>query len=449
MRRFFGSGLLTLSFALFVGAGCSGNDESGEGGGDGTSGSSGASQGGGTGGGGQGGGGTAGTAGTSSSGGGNSGGGTAATGGSGGSSGTSPGKSTAADVARKLGRAPNFLIGMGNDLAGEEQNWDHAFDGAYTLGVTMDLHYAYLVGLPGVGDGGWPDWNAGGTFVNIMTDSADAQGTTPMFSVYGMAARGEANASVLEDPSYMGPYWETMVLLFERLAVFDKPAVVHLEPDFWGFQQQQSGGDPASVRVLIHDHVEGCDDQPETLVGLGKCIVHLSRTLSPKVVIGFHASRWGGEPGAMVEFLTAVGAADADYIAIDMLDRDAGCFEEHVDPNCQRNDGPWYWDETNQTSPNFHEFLDFSKTISDGLGKPIIWWQIPFGVPSDTPGGSSGNYRDNRVHYIFSHIGEFIAAGGLGAAFGVGAGNQTYITTDGGQFRNAVTAYYANPVPLP
>jgi hypothetical protein len=240
-----------------------------------------------------------------------------------------------------------------------------------------------------------------------------------------------------------------MALLFERLAAFDKPAIVHLEPDFWGFQQQQSGGDPASVGVLIHDHVEGCDNQPETLVGMGKCIVQLSRTISPKVVIGFHASRWGGEPAAMVQFLTAVGAADADFVAIDMLDRDAGCFEEHTDPNCQRNDGPWYWDESNQTSPNFHEFIDFSKTIGDGLGKPIIWWQIPFGVPSDTPGGTAGNYRDNRVRYIFSHIDEFVAAGGLGAAFGVGAGNQTYITSDGGQFQSAVTAYYANPVPLP
>ena len=166
-------------------------------------------------------------------------------------------------------------------------------------------------------------------------------------------------------------------------------------------------------------------------------------------MLGFHASRWAGEPAATVAVLTAVGAADADYIAIDMLDRDAGCFEEHVDPNCQRNDGPWYWDETNQTSPNFHEFLDYSKEIGDGLGRPIIWWQIPFGVPSDMPGGTAGHYRDNRVRYIFGHIDEFIAAGGLAAAFGVGAGNQTYIDTDGGQFQNAVQAYFDDPVPLP
>jgi len=311
----------------------------------------------------------------------------------------------------------------------------------------MDIHYAYLVGLPG--EGGWPDWNAGGTFVNILTDSADDHGTVPMFDMYGMAAHGEANQAVLVDPEYMGPWWEQMELVFRRLAVFDKPAIVHVEPDFWAFQQIQSGGNAASVEVLIHDFVDGCDDQPENLVGLGHCIIQLSRTISPKVAIGFHASRWGGTPASIVQFLTSVGAAEGDYIGMDILDRDAGCFEAHTDPNCQRNDGPWYWDETNQTSPNFHEYLAYSKTIGDGLGKPIIWWQIPFGVPSNTEGGTAGRYRDNRVHYMFSHIQEFIDAGGAGAAFGVGAGNQTYIDTDGGQFRNAVTAYFAAPVALP
>jgi hypothetical protein len=47
--------------------------------------------------------------------------------------------SDAAALAVKLGRSPNFLIGMGNDLAA-----DHNQDGAFNLGTTIDLHYAYL-----------------------------------------------------------------------------------------------------------------------------------------------------------------------------------------------------------------------------------------------------------------------------------------------------------------
>ncbi|MGE0323837.1 MAG: hypothetical protein AB7K71_09545 [Polyangiaceae bacterium] len=33
--------------------------------------------------------------------------------------------------------------------------------------------------------------------------------------------------------------------------------------------------------------------------------------------------------------------------------------------------------------------------------------------------------------------------------FGTGAGNQTYIDSDGGQFDDAVVKYYASPVALP
>ncbi|HEY3495973.1 MAG TPA: hypothetical protein VGK73_14845, partial [Polyangiaceae bacterium] len=324
---------------------------------------------------------------------------------------------------------------------------DHNEDGAYTLGVTLDLHYAYLVGFEG--NGGWPDWNPGGYFVNILADTADAHGTTPMYDIYSMAQRGEANLDPLGDAGFMQQYWDTLLLLYERLAEFDKPAVVHFEPDFWAFAQQQAGGDPTSVPALVGSLIDDCEGEPEDLAGLGHCMIVLARLHAPKVLVGFHASRWAGSVEDTVAFLNGVGAGESDFIGMDMLDRDAGCFEAHVDPNCQREDGPWYWDETNQTSPNFHEYLDWSKQVGDGLGVPPLWWQIPFGVPSDEPGGEPEHYRDNRVRYIFSHIQEFVDAGGLGALFGVGTANQTYITTDGGQFQNAVTGYYASPVALP
>jgi hypothetical protein len=110
------------------------------------------------------------------------------------------GASAAARLAIYLRGKPNFMIGMGNDLAN-----NHDQDGAYTLGTTLDVHYAYLVGLPG--QGGWPDWNANGSFVNILTDSAAKHGVTPMFVLYAMAASGDGNLDVLVDDTYMKAYW--------------------------------------------------------------------------------------------------------------------------------------------------------------------------------------------------------------------------------------------------
>lgn len=358
----------------------------------------------------------------------------------GGTTGGGGGLESAKQVAQHLGRS-HFLIGMGNDL-----NNDHNLDGAYTLGVTLDLHYAYLVGLPG--QGGWPDWNADGTFVNILTDSAKSHGVAPMFTLYSMASAGEGNLAALTDAGFMGLYWSAAKLMFERLGVFGEPAVVHFEPDFWGIAQQGQA-DPTQQAVLVGSVMPDCADQPENMVGMGQCLIGLARQYAPETLVGFHASRWANpDPQVVADYLTRIGAGMADIVVTETLDRDAGCFEVGNDPNCTRNDGPWYWDETNQTSPNFHEHLAWAKAISDGVGKPILWWQMPFGVPHGTPGGSPGAYRDNRVKYLFEHVDEFVAAGGVGAVFGVGAANQTYIDSDGGQFQNAVTKYFSDPYQL-
>jgi hypothetical protein len=193
-----------------------------------------------------------------------------------------------------------------------------------------------------------------------------------------------------------------------------------------------------------------CAGQPNNLIGMGKCLVALARKYAPKALVGFHASLWADpDPTKVAQFLAQIGASEADLVFVEMLDRDAGCYETHTDPACQRGGTTgWYFDESNQSSPNFKEHLASVAAITATLGKRAIWWQLPLGVPSQTPGGTSGHYRDNRVSYLFSHIGEFIAAGGVGAAFGTGAGNQTDIKTDDGQFKAAVTKYFQSPTPL-
>jgi len=338
------------------------------------------------------------------------------------------------------------LIGLGNDL-----NNDHSKDVAYTLGTRLDLHYAYLVAyLNADGSwGSWKDWNADGSFVNLLTDSADSQGVTPMFTLYAMAAQGDGKLFGLTSDVFEQGYWNDVKLLFQRIALFGKPAVVQFEPDFWAYAEQQSHEDPSSMKVNLTANAPDCAGLSNDLVGMGHCLLKLARMYAPKALVGFHASQWSaGDPNATVTFLKKVGADQADVVFADLLDRDAGCYEAGVDDACKRG-GTFYWDETNQTSPNFHEYLAWSKTITSGVGRPMIWWQVPLGVPSDTPGGTAGHYRDNRVHYLFSHVQEFVDAGGLGAAFGTGAANQTFPGTDGGQFKDAIAAYYKNPVALP
>ena len=344
-------------------------------------------------------------------------------------------------VAAKLGLPPRFAIGLGNDPEGNDANRASA----YSLGPKVDIHYTYLSGLPG--EGGWTDWNAPtGEYLSMHARAAKSRGIVPMFTLYQAAAWGENNLSAFDDVTFMTQYWRGVRTMFERLGALGSPSIVHIEPDLWGYAQQR-GDDPALVPMKVGAIVPECGDLPANVAGFGKCTVRLGRMLSPKSVIGLSASKFGAfdvkgnaDPARVASYLNRVGGAEADIVVVETLDRDAGCFEAATDPNCKRS-GAVYWDETNVRLPNFRDHLAWAKVIRTVTGKPLLWWQLPLGVPSDSPGGGSGRYRDNRVRYIFSHGWEFAEAGGIGAVFGTGAGNQTTVNTDGGQFKNALSKY--------
>ena len=136
----------------------------------------------------------------------------------------------------------------------------------------MDLHYAYMVGLPG--QGGWPDWNADGIVREHPHRSPAADhGVTPMYTLYAMASIGDGNLSGLATDSFMRPYWDGVRLLFQRIAMFDKPALVHVEPDFWAYAQQMAGGSPSGLPVHVTGLVPECAGLSNDLSGLGHCIL--------------------------------------------------------------------------------------------------------------------------------------------------------------------------------
>jgi hypothetical protein len=208
-----------------------------------------------------------------------------------------------------------------------------------------------------------------------------------------------------------------------------------------------------------------CAQLPETVAGLTRCVVAIARAVAPRARIGFHASMWGAyfdvtSPTADIEgsgrmvatFLNTMGAAGTDFVTVETLDRDAGFWETNggtaacsvtMGPR-----GPVYWDESNTTLPNFAQHVRWVTALTAALDRPALEWQTPLGLPSPTCGGSDQHWRDNRVHYFFGHVPDLIAAGVAGMTFGTGAGGQTSIETDGGQFKNAAVAYEASPASL-
>ena len=342
-----------------------------------------------------------------------------------------PGQGKAAAIATKLGRTSHFLVGLGN----------HA-DDKYTVQPAIDFNYVYLVGF--AGQQGWPDWDKpSGAYLTKFAADAKAHGVVPFFTVYGMAGWGDGNIWAVNDHDYMTNYWGTTKLMFQKIAEYGGPAVVHFEPDFWGYTQNQEA-DPAKFPAKVSAEAPDCASLANNMVGMGNCLVKLARMYAPKAVIGFQASTWAGKPADAVRYLTQIGANTADMIVVETLDRDAGCYEVGTDAACKRQVDKPYWDDQ-----GFRDHLAWAKTIGDGIGIPIMWWQMPLGVPSTSPGGTAGHYRDNRASWLFAHASEFVAAGGIGAVFGAGADHQTTLSTDGGQFQKLAAGYLASPAQLP
>ncbi len=263
-------------------------------------------------------------------------------------------------------------------------------------------------------------------YVGVLTAAADALGAVPMITQYQMANDGENNMAVLVDASFMTTYWARATLLFKDLGSYGKPALVNLEPDFWGFTELAStNNDPTTVPALVSDPSVSnpdCAGQPNNVSGIAHCLLVLARKYAPNAYIGFPPSGWGPTEAATIAWMNALGAQQADFIVEQTLDRDAGCFESSPQPSeCVRGDGNWYWDETNTTHPNFQDHLALVAQDHAGIGNlPVIWWQTPEGVPSAIPGGSPGHYRDNRAHYFLTHPTQLTAVGGLAVVFGMG-----------------------------
>lgn len=316
--------------------------------------------------------------------------------------------------------------------------------------IHPDIIDTYLVG---VGSGSWPTWNSpDGSYVTYVSANVKAIGAVPMFTLYQMASNGEGNLSAINDPTFMASYWAQVKLMYQKIGATDLPTLVNLEPDFWGFVLTGApGGDPTKLPARVSTVTE-CASQPDTAAGLAGCLLTLGRTYAPKAKIGFPPSFWGRDATTVGNFMAKLGADKADFIVAQTSDRDAGCFEVASPvPECAgRGNGPFYWDEDNVATPNFRQNLAEWSTTRSILGKlPILFWQTPMGVPSETPGGSPGHYRDNHVRYMLTHPTEYTAAGVFAIVFSGGGSTSANITTDGGQFARLFQAYLANPAPLP
>jgi hypothetical protein len=472
--------LTALLPVAMIAAACSGSggapggaSPDGGGGAAGSGGMVGAGAGGSTGIGGGGAGGAGGTAGSTGGAGGvgGAGGGGATAGGSGGSGG---------DAGGCIGSSLLSAVGKDRLMVGVSLSSDSDPVGTE---APFDLRYVYISGglftspTPCTACGSscssswWGCYNTPpGMYATYFMQAAAATSPPqiPMFTYYELLQTADATftgfaegtAEVTQaatSVSLMTRYFNDWRFLLRQIG--QTQAFLHIEPDFWGYVRQ--AGDPTTLAAAVATaNPTDCASLPNTIAGMGQCMIKMVRTYAPKAFVGLQASAWNiaGNSTSGVDVTTdatqvaavlaACGQSSADFVVVETSDRDAGYYQivEMADK---------WWDPTDATLPNYQQDLTWIKALTEALGTPALYWQTPLGNANQN--NMTNHYQDNRVDYFFggsaaqvesgtpvtvpSHWSELAASHVIGVAFGAGASGPTTPDTDGGYLVSKTKAY--------
>jgi hypothetical protein len=303
----------------------------------------------------------------------------------------------------------------------------------------------------------WGCWQwdqaAPGQYLRDFLQTTASRGQIPMISYYQLlqtsgVVEGTAEVLAVRDLGLMQRYFNDWRFVLKQLG--SRAALLHIEPDFWGYAQKL-GTDPRLLPAAVASaNPTDCPYQENSVAGMGRCMIAMVRKYAPNAKVGLHASAWATsldvhlninplfdvtvEARKAADFLRLCGAADADFIVVEASDRDAQWYQLATGINR-------WWDASNVTLPNFRQAFAWAKALSERLGRPNLWWQLPVGNMA-LP-GSWEKWRDNRLDYFFDHPNEVAAAHGLGMVFGAGMEGQTSTSTDNGRFLTRAKGYYS------
>ncbi|MCL2066171.1 MAG: hypothetical protein FWG99_01750 [Treponema sp.] len=381
----------------------------------------------------------------------------------------------------------------GSEITSEKEFLEHFGKGRLLIGAMandpffaqnpnlLDVRYLYLSDAIFTGpavptqfnaaDERWWGWwqdrsRPPGQYLRDFLNKTEQAGQIPMITYYTFAQTSgrESQVSPANDVSFLTRYFNDWRFMLQQIG--NCRAIIHIEPDLWGYAQhrikENTGNDndlspeqlPARVRDANPADGAGFNN---TFAGFTKCLIYMARKYAPNALVGLHASAWATgsdininrNPGLNIKahaalvgnFMLELGAGEADFLAVEALDRDADYYQ------LRRGENRWW--NTNSTLPNFAQHFQWAAELKTIIGKPLVWWQLPVGY-SGSPNidavypftqGHEQGYKDNRADYFLTHTNDIVSMGGVLIAFGAGADTQTNPLTDGGNLARLIRNY--------
>jgi hypothetical protein len=352
-------------------------------------------------------------------------------------------------VPMPAGMPAHLAVGIGNGVY--KSNW------MASSGVPWDFGYQYFTT-------GWPSWE-GHTNGWVATDffgQMDAVGAVPTvvyYALYSLPGGGQDETyTKLTNVATMRTYFGELKTMMERARDFDKPVLIVVEPDGFGFLELQTKDNFQSPAQIAATGMPELAALPDTVAGWGLSFLEMRKQVgASKVVLGMVVSAWansgdvasyGGNNLAKAvagayKFLAPLGllpnvtGATYDLIVGDPLDRDADYYRVTQSQNR-------WWDASDTAAldvPSFNRYAEWLRLWNTTARKRWALWQIPCGN-SASPNACNGGYKDNRPEYFFApdadggypaaaaHRAKYADAGVVALLFGHGAGCQTTYMND-------------------
>jgi len=358
--------------------------------------------------------------------------------------------------------ADHLLVGFsGSDATAERPGFHLRYQYlAGPLAPDADCYRADRTTTAGCGTTWWGTWQwdqlPPGQFVRDFVARAKADGLLPMFTWYvilpasGVAEGAPEVTQAATDVAFMSRYLADFRFFLDQLGA--DVALVHVEPDFWGYAQHvaiDAGGGAADLAAAVASaNPADCGSDPNSIAGLGQCMIRMVRLHAPNALVALHGSAWASgrdcvlntdptldvaaEAATTAAFLSGCGAGGADLVVVDIADRDAGWRAAH---------GQDTWIGSGAALPNYAQAFTWSRALGGGLALPLLWWQVPVGntgLPNQV-----GAWQDDKVERFFGDPGAVAASGAVGMAFGAGNGEQTTPETDRGYLAACAAALAA------
>jgi hypothetical protein len=332
-------------------------------------------------------------------------------------------------------------------------------DGTWMKNSGVPWRYRFQYLSAGVNTGkGWETWQdlslPPGQFAVDYMASSTTLAAIPVFTYYellqstpsGGANENDRDFNNLNNAGTMNAYYANFKLLMQKAGAYGGQVIVHVEPDFWGYMQQRSGGGSASaITAMVKSSGFGeASAFADNLVGFASELKFLRATYAPNALLAMHASMWSsgidiasntdpsvnapGEADKTAAFLNSAGAGGWDAIFNDVDDHNAAWWElaSCGTPPCVNQYYTHWWDPANVKFPNFSRYLSWVAELHTQTARPQVVWQVPMGNQYFlTMNNTNGHYQDNVAPYFIGHASQLFSAGLVAVLFGAGNQYQT------------------------